>query len=108
MTAERRALLLAGLQVGDLVVTQVSPRYGADHLDHLGVPRRLRPMLPMMKTAAVVALLVTSKRARHRYVVGASLVTYYSAAVAFHALAGDTPSEIAPAAGCAVIAASLV
>ena len=48
--------LLAAFQVGDLVVTQVSPKDGSAHLDHLGVPIGLRPSLPLVKAAAVVAL----------------------------------------------------
>ena len=37
----RRALLLAAFQAGDLAATQLSAKYGDDHLDHLGVPGRV-------------------------------------------------------------------
>lgn len=104
----RRALVLAGLQAADLVATQISPNYGDEHLDHLGVPRSLRPLLPVIKTAAVVALVATSKRATLRSMVGAGLVAYYSAAATFHVRAGDPPAEATPAVTCALLAATLV
>jgi hypothetical protein len=49
------AVTLALLQAGDLVVTSTFARYGDEHLDHLGVPSRLRPLLPVVKGAADVA-----------------------------------------------------
>jgi hypothetical protein len=62
LTAERRALVLARLQAVDLAVTQVSPKYGDEHLDHLGVPGAVRPVLPVIKATAIGALVATSRR----------------------------------------------
>jgi len=102
-----RALALATFQAADLVATQVSPRYGPPHLDHLGVPRGLRPVLPVVKAGAVVALLATASSPAAA-VIGAGLVAYYSAAVTFHVLSDDPPGDAAPAVACAALAASLV
>jgi hypothetical protein len=102
------SLVLAGIQTADLVVTLVSPKYGEAHLDHLGVPRALRPALPMIKLAAVVALIATRDRPRLRSTTGAALVAYYSAAVTFHILSGDSPKQAAPAATCGVLASTIV
>lgn len=90
------------------MVTQVSPKYGDEHLDHLGVPRSLRSPLPLVKASTIAALVVTAKHSRPRSIVGAGLVSYYSAAVTFHVRAGDPPSEAVPAAICALLAATLV
>ena len=108
MPSREKALLLAAFQVADLAVTQISPRYGRAHLDHLGVPNSLRGVLPAVKAVAVAALIVTSNRRPLQQLVGAALVSYYSAAVTFHVLAGDKPQEVAPAAACGVLAATLV
>ena len=108
LPATRRALLLAGVQAVDLAVTQLSPRYGHEHLGHLGVPLEIRPVLPAVKAAAVGALLATAKRARPRSLVACALVAYYSAAATFHVLAKDPLTTVSPAAGCAVLSASLV
>ncbi len=103
-----RALLLAAFQLGDLGVSQLSPNYGSAHLDHLGVPIALRRALPLVKTAAVLALVVASNRRPALRVVAGALVAYYSAAVTFHVLADDKPSDVAPAAACGLVAATLV
>ena len=39
---------------------------------------------------------------------GAALVAYYSAAVTFHVLSGDSPRDAVPAATCAVFAGTIV
>ena len=108
MNRSRLALALAGLQASDLAVTQVARKYGDTHLDHLGVPIAVRPVLPAIKAAAVVALVMTSKRRALRSVVGAALVSYYGAAATFHVLSGDAPAQVLPAAACAVLAGALV
>ena len=105
---QRLALALAAFQAADLVVTQIFPKYGDEHLDHLGVPGRLRPVLPAIKLAAAVALAATARRPGARSLTAAALVSYYSAAVTFHVLAGDGPPDVAPAAACAAIAAAIV
>jgi hypothetical protein len=102
------SLVLATLQAGDLIVTRVWAKYGDAHLDHLGVAPWLRPMLPAIKLAVVVSLVVTSNRPRARSTTGAALVAYYSAAVTFHVLSGDSPTDAAPAAACGAFAGTIV
>ena len=106
--AQLASFVLAAAQAGDLLATQVSPRYSDDHLDHLGVPGWLRPKLPVIKLGAVLALLATRKRERWRGTLGAALVAYYSAAVTFHVLSRDAPQDIAPAAVCGMLAAVII
>jgi hypothetical protein len=108
VTPAPRALLLAAIQAADLVVTHRSPAYGDEHLDHLGVPRRLRPVLPAIKATAVAALVVTARRPAARSVAGTGMVGYYLTAAGFHAAAGDPLPRALPALGCAVLATSLV
>ena len=108
VASARTAHLLAVIQAADVVVTQVSDAYGTEHLDHLGVPTSVRRLLPALKAGAVVALLVSARKPRLRSGVGAALLAYYSAAVTFHVRSGDNPRDVAPAVGCALIAASLI
>lgn len=89
-----RALALAVLQALDLVATQTSPKYGDNHLDHLRVPRRVRPVLPAVKVAAVISLLASASHPRWRSTTGAALTAYYSAPAGFHLLAGDRPMQL--------------
>lgn len=108
---ERRdstAIVLAVLQAADLVYTEASPDYGDAHLDHLGVPGAIRPLLPFVKAGAIGALVLSVRRPRVRSLVGSALVGYYSAAVSFHRSAGDPPATTLPAALLAILAASLV
>jgi hypothetical protein len=100
--------MLAAFQAGDLIVTQVSPRYGDAHLDHLGVPRWLRPVLPAIKLGAVVALVATANRRTPRSGVAAALVPYYTAAVTFHVMSSDSPDDVAAAGVCAALAMVIV
>lgn len=96
------------MQAADLVVSLVDPRFGDAHLDHLGVPRWLRPALPAIKATAVVALVAGRDRPRLRSATGLALVGYYSAAVTFHLESGDPPSQAAPAAAFGTLAAAIV
>jgi hypothetical protein len=105
---EITSVALAAIQAVDLAVTSTSPAYGPAHLDHLGVPAWLRPGLPVVKGAAVIALLVSARRTRVRSFVAALLVSYYAAAVEFHRRSGDAAPDMAPAAACAVLAASIL
>lgn len=108
LTRRRLALGLAASQLADLVVSQASPAFGDEHLDHLGVPHWLRPLFPLIKGAAVVALVGTARRPTPRSAVGAGLVSYYAAAVTFHLLSNDGPAEVAPAATLGALAATIV
>lgn len=105
---ESTAIVLAILQAADFLYAEASPDYGDAHLDHLGVPRGIRPLLPVVKAGAVGALVLSVRRPRVRSLVGSALVAYYSAAVAFHRSAGDPPATALPAAFLGVLAASLV
>lgn len=83
MTRSCRAKGLAVLQLADLVAATFLSQFGDAHLDHLGVPRWLRPLLPVTKTAAAVVLITTAERHVLRSIVGGALVAYYSSAVTF-------------------------
>ena len=104
----RIARVVAVAQLADLTVSQISRRYGNEHLDHLGVPAMVRPALPVIKATAVVALGATAAHPRLRSIVAASLVSYYAAATTFHVLAKDPPSQAMPAVGMAICVAVLV
>ena len=102
-TPRQVALVLAALQAADLVYTEASPKYGPAHLDNLGVPTWLRPLLPVVKAAAVIGLLTRDDR--RRAAVALPLVSYYSAAATFHLLSDDTIDDVVPAVFCAALAA---
>lgn len=108
LSARAVAVGLGVFQAADLVVTQTQEAFGEAHLDHLGVPRGLRPVLPVVKGAAAVALLATPRHPHLRRATATALVAYYAAATAFHVLSGDGPKDVAPAAVCCASAAWLV
>ena len=89
---------MAVVQVVDAIANEIPRRFVKAHLDHLGVPDRLRPVLPMIKIATAVGLLAGVRSPRIAAVTSASLVAYYAAAVRFHQLSGDHPIMCAPAA----------
>jgi branched-subunit amino acid transport protein len=103
-----RALLLAALQAVDFVVTRYSPAYGDAHLDNLRIPKWLRPALPFIKVAAVVALVASSNSAPKQRAVGIGMVTYSASAATFHIAANDSTVNTAPAVACGLLAASIV
>ena len=104
-----RALRLAGLQVVDLIAVATLPsRYGDAHLADLGVPPDLRRILPVIKVTTTVALVFGAKRPALRSLIGAGLLSYYSAAVTFHVLSGDSWQDTAPAALYGLEAAAIV
>src|SRR2546423_6402584 len=93
------AALLAAMQLADATGSEVVPRrYIRAHLDHLGVPERLRPALTPIKVASSVGLLLGNRWPRIGAVTSASLVAYYTAAIAFHVRAHDHPVVALPAA----------
>ena len=83
--ADRRAIASATPQIS----------MGA-RLDHLGVPRVLRSILPVIKVSTSVGLLVSLRRPGRR-ATSAVLVAFYAAAVGFHGFAGDHPAVALPA-----------
>jgi hypothetical protein len=102
---KRLAVGLAAFQVVDAAANEIPRRYVATHLDHLGVPARIRPLLPFIKVTSSAGLLLGIKRPRVGAVTAAALVAYYAAAVRVHLLAGDHPLLAAPAALCGATAA---
>ncbi|MCU1450753.1 MAG: hypothetical protein JWP02_2923 [Acidimicrobiales bacterium] len=108
MTTDRTRQLAVGLavvQVLDAVANEIPRKYVKAHLDHLGVPAYLRPVLTPIKMSTAAGLLLGLDRPRLGALVSASLVAYYSAAARFHLLAGDNPLLAAPAAVCGAAAA---
>ncbi|MGZ4689720.1 MAG: DoxX family protein [Acidimicrobiia bacterium] len=101
---------LAAAQLADAIGNVLVPRQRlAAHLDHLGVPNRLRSALPVIKVAGSAGLVLGIKAPRLGVFTAACLVGYYGAAVAFHARADDHPVVWLPAlAFGASAAASLV
>lgn len=99
------AVGLAIFQVADAVANAIPRRYVKAHLDHLRVPRNLRPALPVIKVTSTLGLLLGLKMPRLGAITAASLIAYYAAAARFHLLAHDHPVLAAPAAACGAIAA---
>jgi hypothetical protein len=94
----RLAVALAALQLADAIGNGLVPRrYVSAHLDHLGVPHRLRPALPVIKVAGSAGLVVGIKVSRLGAVTAACLTGYYGAAVVFHMRADDHPVVWLPA-----------
>jgi hypothetical protein len=104
------AVGLAALQLADAIGNELVPRrYLTAHLDHLGVPNRLRPALPVIKVAGSAGLVLGIKSPHVGALTAACLVGYYAAAVAFHVCADDHPILWLPAiAFGSTAAASLV
>src|SRR5437588_5742713 len=97
---------LALVQLLDVVGGELVPRRYVDaHLDHLGVPTYLRPVLGVIKGTASLGLLAGLRWPRLGAVTSAALVSYYSAAARFHLLAGDHPALAAPAGALGIGAA---
>ncbi|MGD0312119.1 MAG: DoxX family protein [Acidimicrobiales bacterium] len=93
--------LAAGLAVLQIVgaIASATPQMSMGaRLDHLGVPRVLRSMLPVIKVSTSVGLLVSLRRPRVGAAASAVLVGFYAAAVGFHGFAGDHPAVALPAA----------
>ncbi len=92
------AVGLAALQLADAIGNELVPRrYLTAHLDHLGVPNRLRPALPVIKVAGSAGLVVGIKSPRVGALTAACLVGYYAAALVFHVRADDHPVVWLPA-----------
>jgi len=98
------------MQLADAIGNELVPRRCLTaHLDHLRVPKPLRPALPVIKVAGAAGLVLGIKLPRLGALTAASLVAYYAAAVMFHACADDHPFVWLPAiAFGATAAASLL
>lgn len=111
MTTERSrqlAVALAGFQVLDVIGNAIPRQFVKQHLDHLGVPEYLRPMLPVIKLSSSAGLLLGLKLPRLGVLTAASLVAYYTAAMRFHQLSGDHVVLAMPAAGLVGVAAVML
>src|SRR5687768_3591904 len=102
------ALGLAAVQVVDSIGNEIPRKFVHAHLNHLGVPPRLRPLLSPIKVGSALALVAGIDRTRLRTATAAGLVAYYAAAARFHLLAGDHPVIAAPAALCGAAAAVIL
>jgi hypothetical protein len=98
-------IALAGAQAIELLVSAVAHQSTTSRLDHLRVPRELRPLLPRIKGTASVGLLVGLRVPRMGVAASAILVSSYSAAVMFHHLGGDSQITSLPAASFATTSA---
>jgi hypothetical protein len=104
---EHLAVGLAALQLADVIGNGLVPRrYLTAHLDHLGVPNRLRPALPVIKVAGSAGLVLGIKSPHLGALTAACLVGYYSAAVMFHVRADDHPVVWLPAVAFGATAAA--
>jgi DoxX-like protein len=105
--ARQLAIGLAGFQVVDALGNALVPRRYIDaHLDHLGLPPPLRPLLQVIKVGTAAGLVLGLRSPRIGAATSAALVAYYSAAVTFHVLSHDHPVIAAPAAACGGAAAT--
>ena len=102
------ALRLAAVQVLDAIGNEIPRKFVRAHLDHLGVPPRLRPLLSPIKVGTAAALVAGVERPRLRRLTAAGLVAYYAAAARFHLLAGDHPVIAVPAVFCGAAAAIIL
>jgi DoxX-like family len=102
---KRLVVGLAIFQIVDVIANTIPRRYVEAHLDHLGVPRNLRPVLPVIKVTSTFGLLLGLKKSRLGVVASAGLIAFYAAAVRFHLLTNDHPILAAPAAACGASAA---
>ena len=101
-------IALAGFQVLDVIGNAIPRQFVKRHLDHLGVPEYLRPMLPVIKLSSSAGLLLGLKLPRLGAFTAASLVAYYTAAARFHVLSGDHPVLAAPAVAMGGVAAVML
>ena len=99
---------LALFQLVDALGNAMAPRRLIDeHLDHLGLPRPVRPALQLIKLSTSAGLLLGLRWPKLGATAAAGLVAFYSAAVTFHRLSGDHALVAAPAALCGASAAYL-
>jgi hypothetical protein len=97
---------LAGFQALDAVACAIPNRFITQDLDRLGFPADLRPVLPIIKGASAVGLIVGVKRPRLGALTAAALVAYFVAALGAHARVRDGAPRFAPAVGMLVWAAA--
>ena len=102
------AFAVAGYQVLDTIGNAIPRQFVKRHLDHLGVPEYLRPLLPIIKLSGSAGLVIGLKVPRLGALTAGCLVAYYAAAAQFHVASGDHPIMAVPAAELGAAAAFLL
>lgn len=74
-------------------------QWAKDDLDHLGFPERFRFVFPIVKAGSVGGLLLGLRWRALGRLTGAAVVTYFLAALGFHARAKDPALKYVPAVG---------
>jgi hypothetical protein len=94
----RLVLGLAAVQLADAAFNAVADEWVKDDLDHLGFPKDLRAIFPIIKTASSVGLLIGLRRPRLGRTTAVALVAYFLIALGFHVRAKDRLVQYVPAA----------
>lgn len=79
-----------------------SKQWAEEHLDHLGFPRRLRFLFPIVKVASVVGLLGGLRWRPLGRLTAGCIVAYFLAGLGFHVRSKDPAQQYAPAVGMLV------
>jgi hypothetical protein len=93
---------LIAVQLGDAAFNAVPTQWLKDDLEHLGVPERMRPAFPIIKSASAAGLYLGLKRPALGRLTAAALVVYFVLALGAHARIKDPPLKAFPAAGMLV------
>ncbi|MDT5193517.1 MAG: hypothetical protein QOH20_271 [Mycobacterium sp.] len=99
LTSKRTYLALAAFQAGDAVACAIPLPAISKSFDDLGVPANLRRIVPPVKAASAVGLLVVGRFPWLARLTTAMLTVYFVLAVGAHIRAGDKPVNAIPAAG---------
>lgn len=98
-SARRRILALAMAQAGDAVACAIPVQIIKDDLQRLGVPDRVRPIIPVAKGLSAVGLAVGLRRPRLGALTTAALVVYFVLALGAHVRLRDEAWRYVPAIG---------
>ena len=103
---------LGVFEAGDAVASAIPIRYVAATMDRLGIPPRLRWLVPTAKAATALGLLsvfFAPRLARLARLTTLSLTGYFAGAIVLHVRARNAPAKmVAPAALLLVFAAMTV
>jgi DoxX-like family len=98
LTSPKTYAALAAFQAGDAVACGVQVAPIKKVLDDLGVPDNIRPVLPVVKTAAAVGLLSVARFPALARLTTAMLTLYFALAVGAHIRVRDKLVNTLPAA----------
>jgi hypothetical protein len=107
LTSPRVYLVLAAFQAGDAVASAIPLPFIAKILDDLGVPPRIRLVIPVAKAAAAVGLLSVIRFPRLARLTTAVLTLYFVLAVGAHIRARDRIVNTIPAASFLALFAAM-